>query len=93
MVVVLPWNDPLRMIEQVVVLDYLADGRLTLGIGKGEAKREFRAFGMDLDEGRRWFETNLDLVLEGLTTGVLRGEGEPDIRSGRHHAPTSRTGY
>ena len=33
MVVVLPWNDPLRVIEQAVVLDYLADGRFLLGIG------------------------------------------------------------
>ena len=38
MVVVLPWNDPLRVIEQTVVLDYLADGRFLLGIGKGEAR-------------------------------------------------------
>ena len=79
MVVVLPWNDPLRVIEQAVVLDYLADGRFLLGIGKGEAQREFSGFGMDLDEGRRRFETNLDLVLEGLATGVLRREGEPDV--------------
>ena len=79
MVVVLPWNDPLRVIEQAVVLDYLADGRFVLGIGKGEAQREFTGFGMDLDEGRRRFETNLDLVLEGLATGVLRREGEPDV--------------
>jgi alkanesulfonate monooxygenase SsuD/methylene tetrahydromethanopterin reductase-like flavin-dependent oxidoreductase (luciferase family) len=79
MVVVLPWNDPLRVIEQTVILDYLADGRFLLGIGKGEAAREFNAFGMDLDEGRRRFETNLDLVIEGLSTGVLRRPGEPDI--------------
>ena len=79
MVVVLPWNDPLRVIEQTVILDYLAEGRFLLGIGKGEAAREFSAFGMDLDEGRRRFETNLDLVIEGLSTGVLRRPGEPDI--------------
>ena len=78
MVVVLPWNDPLRVIEQTVILDYLAEGRFLLGIGKGEAAREFSAFGMDLDEGRRRFETNLDLVIEGLSTGVLRRPGEPE---------------
>ncbi len=53
MVVVLPWNDPLRVVEQVVQLDYLAGGRLLVGFGKGEAAREFSAFGMDLDEGRQ----------------------------------------
>jgi alkanesulfonate monooxygenase SsuD/methylene tetrahydromethanopterin reductase-like flavin-dependent oxidoreductase (luciferase family) len=79
MVVVLPWNDPLRIIEQAVMLDYLSEGRLLLGIGKGEALREFRAFGMDLDEGRRRYDANMDLILEALETGVLRRAGEPDI--------------
>ena len=89
MVVVLPWNDPLRVIEQTVILDYLSGGRLLLGIGKGEAAREFSAFGMDLDEGRRRFEANLDLLLEALKTGVLRREGEPDIAI----RPTPRTDF
>jgi alkanesulfonate monooxygenase SsuD/methylene tetrahydromethanopterin reductase-like flavin-dependent oxidoreductase (luciferase family) len=79
MVVVLPWNDPLRIIEQVVVLDYLCDGRLTLGIGKGEAAREFQAFGMDLEEGRRRFDANVDLILEAFDTGVLRIDGQPPL--------------
>ncbi len=79
MVVVLPWNDPLRIIEQAVILDYLSEGRLLLGIGKGEALREFRAFGMDLDEGRQRFDANMDLILEALETGVLRRAGEAEI--------------
>src|SRR5580765_5444786 len=35
MVVVLPWHDPLRVAEQVSVLDHVSDGRFVLGIGRG----------------------------------------------------------
>jgi alkanesulfonate monooxygenase SsuD/methylene tetrahydromethanopterin reductase-like flavin-dependent oxidoreductase (luciferase family) len=79
MVIVLPWNDPLRVVEGVVMLDYLAGGRLLVGFGKGEAQREFRAFGMDLDDGRRRFDENIALVLRALETGVLERPGEPTV--------------
>ena len=35
MVCVLPWHDPLRVIEQISMLDNLSDGRLILGLGRG----------------------------------------------------------
>lgn len=80
MVVVLPWNDPLRVVEGVVQLDYLAGGRLLVGFGKGEAEREFAAFGMDVAEGRRRFERDLGLVVRALETGVLERPDAPPIR-------------
>jgi alkanesulfonate monooxygenase SsuD/methylene tetrahydromethanopterin reductase-like flavin-dependent oxidoreductase (luciferase family) len=79
MVVVLPWNDPLRVVEQVIMLDYLSGGRCVIGFGKGEARREFAAFGIDLDEGRRRFDENLELVLRALESGVIARDGEPSI--------------
>lgn len=79
MVVVLPWNDPLRVVEQVSMLDYLTGGRCLVGFGKGEARREFSAFGLDLDAGRAGFDGDLGLVLEALETGVLRREGELEL--------------
>jgi alkanesulfonate monooxygenase SsuD/methylene tetrahydromethanopterin reductase-like flavin-dependent oxidoreductase (luciferase family) len=79
MVVVLPWNDPLRVVEQAVLLDYLSRGRLLLGFGKGEAAREFTGFGIDLEQGRRRFDANLELVLGALETGVIERKGEPRV--------------
>src|SRR3990170_4001815 len=35
MVVVLPWHDPLRVAEQVAMLDALSGGRMVFGIGRG----------------------------------------------------------
>src|SRR5215467_3412311 len=37
--VILPWHDPLRVAEQVSILDHLSRGRLRLGIGRGLALR------------------------------------------------------
>jgi hypothetical protein len=53
--VILPWHDPLRVAEQVSVLDHLSRGRLRLGIGRGLARREFAAFRGTMDESRERF--------------------------------------
>ena len=41
MVVVLPWHDPIRVAEQVTVLDHMSNGRFILGIGRGLGRVEF----------------------------------------------------
>ena len=42
MVVVLPWHDPIRVAEEIAMLDILAGGRrLTLGFGRGAGRVEF----------------------------------------------------
>ena len=40
MVLVIPWHDPLRICEEVTVLDHLAQGRFTFGIGRGVCNEE-----------------------------------------------------
>ena len=37
--VILPWNDPLRVVEKVSMLDSLSEGRVVLGMGRGAARR------------------------------------------------------
>ncbi len=42
MVVVLPWhNNPIRVAEQVSVVDHQSNGRVILGLGRGLARIEF----------------------------------------------------
>ena len=43
MVVVLPWHDPVRVAEQVSMLDTMSGGRLVLGIGRGSGGSSSRA--------------------------------------------------
>ena len=40
MVVVLPWHDPVRVAEQIAVLDIVSGGRVVLGMGRGLGRIE-----------------------------------------------------
>jgi len=50
MVVVLPWHDPMRVVEQVVMLDHMSNGRLILGIGRGLGRVEFAGLGVNQED-------------------------------------------
>ena len=73
MVVVLPWHDPVRVAEQVVLLDHLSNGRLILGIGRGLARVEYEGLRVDQNQGRRRFLEYAELVLKGLEQGYIEG--------------------
>jgi alkanesulfonate monooxygenase SsuD/methylene tetrahydromethanopterin reductase-like flavin-dependent oxidoreductase (luciferase family) len=73
MVVVLPWHDPVRVAEQVVLLDHLSGGRTILGIGRGLAPAEFEGLRVDRNESRRLFSEYAELVLKALETGIIEG--------------------
>ena len=55
MVVVLPWHDPIRVAEEVAMLDNISGGRLILGLGRGAGKVEFDGFRLSMDESRQRF--------------------------------------
>ena len=76
MVVVLPWHDPLRVAEQVAVLDHMSQGRFVLGIGRGLGRVEFEGFGVDQNESRARFVESAQMLLEGLETGFVEYAGK-----------------
>jgi alkanesulfonate monooxygenase SsuD/methylene tetrahydromethanopterin reductase-like flavin-dependent oxidoreductase (luciferase family) len=75
MVVVLPWHDPLRVAEQVSMLDHMSDGRLILGIGRGLGRVEFEGFRVPMDESRGRFVESAEMLLRGLETGWCEYDG------------------
>jgi alkanesulfonate monooxygenase SsuD/methylene tetrahydromethanopterin reductase-like flavin-dependent oxidoreductase (luciferase family) len=75
MVVVLPWHDPLRVAEQVAMLDTMSGGRLILGLGRGAGKVEFDGFRLSMDESRQRFVESAEVILRGLETGVCEYDG------------------
>jgi alkanesulfonate monooxygenase SsuD/methylene tetrahydromethanopterin reductase-like flavin-dependent oxidoreductase (luciferase family) len=87
-VTVLPWHDPLRVAERLILLDHLSDGRVMVGFGRGLSQQEYTAFRVDMNESRERFDEALVLVAEALETGVMEGSGtyypQPrvDIRPG-----------
>jgi alkanesulfonate monooxygenase SsuD/methylene tetrahydromethanopterin reductase-like flavin-dependent oxidoreductase (luciferase family) len=74
--VILPWNNPLRVVEQAIELDILSEGRLILGMGRGAARREFRSFGVDLKDTREMFDEAAVIVMQGIETGIVEANGE-----------------
>jgi alkanesulfonate monooxygenase SsuD/methylene tetrahydromethanopterin reductase-like flavin-dependent oxidoreductase (luciferase family) len=76
MVVVLPWHDPLRVAEQVVMLDHFCDGRFIFGIGRGLGRVEFEGFGVNQEESRDRFTEYAQMILEGLERGYCEYEGK-----------------
>src|ERR1041385_8265580 len=63
MVVVLPWHDPLRVAEEVSMLDAISGGRVIRGLGRGAGKVEFEGFRLAMDESRARFVESAELLL------------------------------
>ena len=74
--VILPWHDPLRVAEQVSMLDMLCKGRLRFGMGRGLARREFTAFRGTMDESRERFDEAAAMIVNALRNGFMEGDGK-----------------
>ena len=75
MVVVLPWHDPLRVAEQVAMLDHMSNGRLILGLGRGLGRVEFEGFRVPMEESRQRFVESAEMLLRGLEEGYCEYAG------------------
>lgn len=78
MVVVLPWHNPVRVAEDVSMLDaFLGEGReVILGVGRGLGRREFGGLGIDQNESRGRFDESLQVLKQLLSTGRCDFDGE-----------------
>src|SRR4029450_4438365 len=76
MVVVLPWHDPMRVAEEVSMLDNLSGGRMILGLGRGAGKGEFEGSRVPMGESRERFVEYAQMLLEGLEKGYCEFDGE-----------------
>jgi alkanesulfonate monooxygenase SsuD/methylene tetrahydromethanopterin reductase-like flavin-dependent oxidoreductase (luciferase family) len=74
MVHLLPLYEPVRLIEEICMLDHLSGGRFDLGIGRGVSPYETGYYGITPQESRVRFEEMLEIVLKGLTRESLSHE-------------------
>ncbi len=72
MVYALPLYHPLRLAQEICMLDQLSKGRLEIGFGRGSSPTEIGYFGVDPDKTEEIFRQYLPRVLEAIETGVLR---------------------
>lgn len=74
--IIMPWHDPLRVAERVAMLDHVSKGRLRLGVGRGLSRREYAPFrDIEMAESRGRFDEGTAMLLEGLRTGFIEGDG------------------
>ena len=66
---------PLRLIDEICMLDQMSGGRLELGVGRGISPFEVGYYGVDPATGPERFAETLAVVLKGLTTRTLSHEG------------------
>jgi alkanesulfonate monooxygenase SsuD/methylene tetrahydromethanopterin reductase-like flavin-dependent oxidoreductase (luciferase family) len=75
MVYVLPLHEPLRLIEEICMLDQMSGGRLELGLGRGSSPFELAYFGVGHLESQKRYAEAREIVLAGLSQDVLNFEG------------------
>jgi alkanesulfonate monooxygenase SsuD/methylene tetrahydromethanopterin reductase-like flavin-dependent oxidoreductase (luciferase family) len=68
--------NPLRLAEEVALLDVLSGGRVNWGAGSGFDPTEFRAFGVDGQDKYPRFRENVDIVLKAWKADKLTYQGE-----------------
>jgi alkanesulfonate monooxygenase SsuD/methylene tetrahydromethanopterin reductase-like flavin-dependent oxidoreductase (luciferase family) len=71
----LPLYHPVRLIEELCMLDHLSGGRLDIGVGTGVSPFEFAALGADFATAREQFEENFAILYQGLTQDRLEHRG------------------
>lgn len=66
LVYLLPLYHPIRLIEEICMLDQLSGGRLEVGVGRGISPYELAHFKVDFMESRAIFEESLKIIVSGL---------------------------
>ncbi|MGC6531041.1 MAG: LLM class flavin-dependent oxidoreductase [Candidatus Puniceispirillaceae bacterium] len=75
-VVVMPFYEPLRLVEDICLADQLSNGRLVLGLGTGYQPREFKKFGFEINDRLMRGLEIWDVIQQGLYEGVINYQGQ-----------------
>ena len=64
--VILPLHDPVKIAEQIAVLDQMSGGRLEVIFGAGYVKSEFDLFGVSMKDRGRLLDEGIEIILRAL---------------------------
>ena len=67
---------PLRLAEEICMLDQMSGGRLDVGIGRGISPHEVAYYGVDPAKAQPMYVEALNVILAGLTHKTLNFTGE-----------------
>jgi alkanesulfonate monooxygenase SsuD/methylene tetrahydromethanopterin reductase-like flavin-dependent oxidoreductase (luciferase family) len=81
---ILPFHDPIRLAEELAMVDILSGGRLDVGVGRGNRPVEFEGYRVPQVENRERFEESLEIMLRAWTRERFSFEGRhftiPEVR-------------
>jgi alkanesulfonate monooxygenase SsuD/methylene tetrahydromethanopterin reductase-like flavin-dependent oxidoreductase (luciferase family) len=76
--VILPLHDPVKIAEQIAVLDLMSGGRAQVTFGAGYVADEFAAFGVSLKDRGRLLDEGIETILRALHGERFQGpDGRP----------------
>jgi len=76
LVYTLPLHHPLRVVEEICMLDQLSGGRFELGVGRGISPIETAYYGVKPDDRQKMYLEALQILRQALTERTLTFHGE-----------------
>jgi len=74
----LPVHHPLRVLEEICMLDHMSGGRLEIGFGRGSVPFEISYYGQNAEERQQIYAERLELILKAFTVKTLNWKGRYD---------------
>ena len=74
----LPVHHPLRVLEEICMLDHMSGGRLEIGFGRGSVPFEISYYGQNAEERQQIYAERLELILKAFTVKTLTWKGRYD---------------
>ncbi|HSV81144.1 MAG TPA: LLM class flavin-dependent oxidoreductase [Ramlibacter sp.] len=93
LVVILPWHNPLRVAENVSLLDHYSKGRYILGIGRGLGAYEMEGWKVDMNNTRGIFNESAEALVGALKNGYMEYDGEFIKQPKRHLRPAPHSTF
>lgn len=75
LVYVLPLHHPLRLYEEICMLDHMSGGRLMVGVGRGGALLEHERFGVDPAAASKMYHEAFAVLMRAFADDVVNFEG------------------
>ena len=73
---ILPFHHPLRLAEQIALVDIISKGRLDVGVGRGNRPAEFAGYAVPQQENKQRFDEAVDIMIKAWTEDRFSYEGK-----------------
>lgn len=76
LVYLLPIHHPIRLAEEICMLDHLANGRLEFGVGRGASPHELAIFGRDPENAIEIYQEAFQIIQKYFTSDAINHDGK-----------------